>query len=178
MLSSEISKLMKVTFIGSPAVGKTTMLRLLSKDMIDKFYFPTHGFDLKTIKLDDYHIRIWDFGGQHSYFKTYSRDYLLGSDVIFAVTDSTPRNVLNTRELINYATHFVDKDCPVVAIANKQDLKKNDGRMTPKRVEDVLHVKTYGLTAINPNERITLMEIIRKELNQIVTRRSLKKDEL
>ena len=83
MLSSEISKLMKVTFIGSPAVGKTTMLRLLSKNLIDKFYFPTHGFDLKTIKLDDYNVRVWDFGGQHSYFKTYSRDYLLGSDVVF-----------------------------------------------------------------------------------------------
>ncbi len=178
MLSSEISKLMKVTFIGSPAVGKTTMLRLLSKDVIDKFYFPTHGFDLKTIKLDDYYLRIWDFGGQKSYFKTYSRDYLLGSDVIFVVTDSTPRNVLNTRELINYATHFVDKDCPIIAIANKQDLKQNDGRMTPNRVEEILHIKTYGLTAINPTERIKLMEIIRKELNQIVIRRSLKKYEL
>ena len=70
MLSSEISKLMKVTFIGSPAVGKTTMLRLFSKNLIDKFYFPTHGFDLKTIKLDDYNVRVWDFGGQHSYFNT------------------------------------------------------------------------------------------------------------
>lgn len=178
MLSSEISKLMKVTFIGAPAVGKTTMLRLLSKDMIGRFYFPTHGLDLKTIKLDDYHLRIWDFGGQKSYFKTYSRDYLLGSDVIFVVTDSTPRNVLNTRELINYATHFIEKDCPIVAIANKQDLKKNNGRMTPERVEDILHVKTYGLTAINPTERIKLMDIIRKELNQIVIRRRLKKDEL
>ncbi|NHJ21076.1 MAG: GTP-binding protein [Candidatus Lokiarchaeota archaeon] len=178
MLSSEISKLMKVTFIGSPAVGKTTMLRLLSKDIIDKFYFPTHGFDLKTIKLDDYHIRIWDFGGQQSYLKTYSRDYLLGSDILFVVTDSTPRNVLKSRELINYAAHFVDQDCPVVAIANKQDLTKNDGRMTPDRVEALLRVKTYGLTAINPAERTTLVEIIRKELNKIVIRKRAEKNEI
>ncbi len=178
MLVSDFSKLMKVTFIGSPAVGKTTMLRLLSRDFIDKFYFPTHGFDLKTIKLDDYTVKLWDFGGQTSYLKTYSRDYLLGSDVLFLVTDSTPRNVLNSRELINYATHFVDEECPIVAIANKQDLKKNDGRMTPERVEEILHVKTYGLTAINPSERLKLMNIIRKELNQIVIRRRSKKDEL
>jgi GTPase SAR1 family protein len=154
------------------------MLRLLSKDIIDKFYFPTHGFDLKTIKLDNYNIRIWDFGGQQSYLKTYSRDYLLGSDVIFVVTDSTPRNVLNSRELINYATHFVDKDCPIVAIANKQDLRKNDGRMTPDRVEEILHVKTYGLTAINPTERSKLMDIIRKELNKIVMRKRSKINEV
>ena len=154
------------------------MLRLLSKDTISKFYFPTHGFDLKTIKLDDYNIKVWDMGGQGQYLKAYSRDYLIGSDILFVVTDSTPRNVLNSRELINYATHFIDKDCPIVAIANKQDLKKNNGRMTPERVEDILHVKTYGLTAINPTERIKLTDIIRKELNQIIIRRRLKKDEL
>ncbi|MBY9010257.1 MAG: GTP-binding protein [Candidatus Lokiarchaeota archaeon] len=177
MLSSEISRLMKITFIGSPAVGKTTMLRLLSKDTIDKFYFPTHGFDLKTIKLDDYHIRIWDFGGQQSYLKTYSRDYLIGSDVLFIVTDSTPRNVLNSRELIQFATHFIDRECPIVAIANKQDLEKKNGKMSPSRVEELLHIKTYGLTAINPSERNKLLDIIRKELNQVLLRRRLKEDE-
>jgi len=178
MLSSEISKLMKVTFIGSPAVGKTTMLRLLSKDTIDRFYFPTHGFDLKTIKLDDYHIRIWDFGGQQSYLKTYSRDYLIGSDILFIVTDSTPRNVLNSRELIQFATHFIDRECPIIAIANKQDLEKRDGKMSPSRVEELLHIKTYGLTAINPSERNKLLDIIRKELNKVVLRRRSNEDEL
>ncbi len=178
MLSSEINRLMKVTFIGSPAVGKTTMLKLLSKDTIDKFYFPTHGFDLKTVKLDDYYLKVWDMGGQRSYFKAYSKDYLLGSDVIFIVTDSTPRNVLNSRELINYATHFVGKECPIIVIANKQDLQKSDGRMSPSRVEDILRVKTYGFSAINPNNRVKLMDIIRKELKQIAVRRRLKEIEL
>ena len=93
----------------------------------------------------------------------------------FIITDSSPRNVLNTRELINYAAQFVGKDCPIIAIANKQDLQKSDGRMNPKRVEEILRVKTYGLTAINPTERTKLMDIIRKELNQISVRRGLKK---
>lgn len=178
MLSSEIKSLMKITFIGSPAVGKTTMLKLLSKNSVDRLYLPTHGFDLKTVKLDDYYLKVWDMGGQRSYFKAYSKDYLLGSDVIFIVTDSTPRNVLNSRELINYATHFVGKECPIIAIANKQDLQKSDGRMSPNRVEDILRVKTYGFSAINPHNRIKLMDIIRKELKQIAIRRRLKEIEL
>ena len=175
MLSSELRSCLKITFIGSPAVGKTTMLRLLARETIDKLYLPTHGLDLKTVKFDDYLLRVWDLAGQESYFKTYSKDYLLGSDIIFIVTDSSPRNVLNSRDLINYACHFIGKECPIIAIANKQDLVKTDGRMDAKRVEDILHVKTYGLTAINPSERKNLMNIIKKELDQIVIRRGLKK---
>ncbi len=174
MLSSEIDRLVKITLIGSPAVGKTTMLRLLARETIDKLYFPTHGLDLKTVKFDNYYLRVWDLAGQKGYLRTYSKDYLLGSDIIFIVTDSSPRNVLNSRDLINYACHFIGKECPIIAIANKQDLVKTDGRMDAKRVEDILHVKTYGLTAINPSERIRLMNIIKKELDQIVIRRGLK----
>ncbi|MFW9895719.1 MAG: ADP-ribosylation factor-like protein [Candidatus Thorarchaeota archaeon] len=174
MLSSELSKLVKVTFIGAPAVGKTTMLKLLTEDHIDRFYIPTHGLDLRTVKFDDYYLRIWDLAGQSGYLRTYSRDYLLGSDIIFIVSDSTPRNVLNTRELINYACHFVGKECPIICIANKQDLVKTDGRMDARRVEDLLHVKTYGLTAIEPQERSKLLSIIKKELEKISNRRNLK----
>ena len=174
MLSSELHNLYKISIIGAPAVGKTTILKLLSKNTIDRLYLPTHGFDLKTVKLDNFTIRLWDFGGQQGYLKTYSSEHLLGSDILFIVTDSSPKNVLRSRELINYATHFVEKDCPIIALANKQDLVKNDGRMEPKRVEDVLQVKTYGLTAISPGERSRLMSIIKKELEIIAINRMMK----
>lgn len=175
MLSSEIEKLVKITFIGAPAVGKTTMLKLLSEDNIDRFYIPTHGFDLRTVKFNEYYLRIWDLGGQRSYLKTYSKDYLLGSDLIFIVTDSTPRNVLTSRNLINYACQFVGKECPIIAIANKQDMVKRDGRMDAKRVEDILRVKTHGLIAINPSERLKLVKIIKKELDKVLIRRRIRK---
>lgn len=174
MLSSEIDKLAKLTLIGYPATGKTTLAKLLAQNEIERLYFPTHGLDLKTVKFDDYFLRIWDLGGQRSYLKTYSSDYLLGSDIVFIITDSTPKNVLNSRELINYVCHFVGKECPIIAIANKQDLVKRDGRMDYKRVEDILHVKTYGLTAINPSERKRVINIIKKELDKIAVRRRRK----
>ena len=177
MYVSDLAKLVKITLIGSPAVGKTTMLKLLSKHTIDRFYVPTHGFDLKTVKFGDFHLRVWDLAGQSNYLKTYSKDLLLGSDIIFIITDSTPRNVLISRELINYAGHFVGKECPIIAIANKQDLVRRDGRMETKRVEDVLHVKTYGLTAIDPSEREKLINIIKNELNKVAKRRGLKEIE-
>lgn len=177
MLSTELNKLVKVSFIGHPAVGKTTCLKLLAKNTIDRIYLPTHGFDLKTVKLESFTLKIWDLAGQKNYLKTYSKDHLIGSDIIIIVTDSTPRNVLRSRELINYATHFIDEDCPIIAIANKQDLKSIDGRMDPERVGEILKIKTYGLSAINPSERMALINIIRKELEHVAIKRGMLKDE-
>ena len=178
MVSSTFQDLAKISIMGHPAVGKTTMLKLLTEDNYDPIYIPTQGFDLKSVKMRKFNLRVWDFGGQKAYLK-YLEEYLEGSDLVFIVTDSTPRNVLNSKKLIKLAKKIVDNECPVIAIANKQDLCKDDvSRMTPKLIEDLLDVKTYGLTAIMPSERKTLSEIIKKELNQTLRRKRLKKNEL
>ena len=164
--------------MGHPAVGKTTMLKLLARnDNFDPLYIPTQGFDLESIKLNNYNLKVWDFGGQKAYLK-YLEDYLEGSDLVFIVTDSTPRNVLNSKALIEIVKNLVDDDCLIIGIANKQDLCKNEkSRMNPKLIEDLLHIKTYGLTAINPTEKKKLTEIIEKELNHTLIRRGLKVSE-
>lgn len=175
MKNSSINDNLKISFIGHPAVGKTTILKLLSQKTIDRKYLPTQGFDLKTVKFDKFHLKLWDFGGQKAYLKMYLKDYLRGSDLVFVVTDSTPRNVLTSREMVDHASQLVeDDDCPIIAIANKQDLVDKDGRMSAERVENVLRVKTLGLTAIKRSERKKLMNRIKKELNHVLIRRRLK----
>lgn len=178
MLSSEISdfrNLAKVSIVGHPAVGKTSMLKLLSENTIVKRYIPTQGFDLKTVKFNNMIFKIWDFGGQKSYL-TYLDDYLIGSDIVFVVTDSSARNVLKSKSLIERIKNIIDKECPIIVIANKQDLCETDGRMKQQLVEDILHVKTYGLTAIRASERMKLIEIIKKELNQVLIRKEVKEN--
>ncbi len=177
MKTSNIDSLVKISLIGQPAVGKTTILKLLSEKTIDKIYMPTQGFDLKTVKFGKYNLKVWDFGGQKAYLKMYLKDYLRGSDIVFIVTDSSPKNVLNSREIIDYASTIVDEDCPIIAIANKQDLCENDGRMNTERVSNVLRVKTIGLTAIKRSERKRLIGTIKKELNQVLVRRRLNESE-
>ncbi|MFX1340692.1 MAG: ADP-ribosylation factor-like protein [Promethearchaeota archaeon] len=178
MVSPTFNALAKISIMGHPAVGKTTMLKLLAKtDNFDPLYIPTQGFDLEAIKLKNYNLKVWDFGGQKAYLK-YLEDYLEGSDLVFIVTDSTPRNVLNSKKLIELAKNLVDDECTIIAIANKQDLcKDGENRMNPKLVEDLLHIKTYGLTAINPTEKKKLIEIIEKELNHTLIRKGLKESE-
>ena len=158
------------------------MINLLLGKAPQLEYRPTIGlnFGHKMIKsmLGEHELNLWDFGGQKAYIKMYLKDYLKGSDLVFVVTDSTPINILTSRELIDFALQNVDENCPIIAIANKQDLCEHDGRMNSDRVEGVLHIKTYGLTAINPLERAKLIKIIEKELNQVLIRRRLKEIEI
>jgi len=178
LLSSETSdfrNLAKVSIVGHPAVGKTSMLKLLADSTIVKRYIPTQGFDLKTVKFNDMIFKIWDFGGQKSYL-TYLDDYLIGSDIVIVVTDSSARNVLKSKALIERIKNIMGKECPIIVIANKQDLCESDGRMKQQLVEDILHVKTYGLTAIRASERMKLIEIIKKELNQVLIRKEVKEN--
>ena len=173
-MKSNIENLVKVSIIGHPAVGKTTILKLLSQNTSDiQKYLPTQGFDLKSIRFANYRLNIWDFGGQKAYLMAYLKDYLMGSDLVFVVTDSTPRNVLTSKELIDFSNNIIGSDCPIIAIANKQDLIKTDGRMNAKRVENVLHVKTHGLTAIKSSERAKMVNIISEELARVVIRRNM-----
>lgn len=178
-MNLNIENLVKISIVDHPAVGKTTILKLLSHNSINnQKYLPTQGFDLKTVKFGNFKLNVWDFGGQKAYLKAYLKDYLLGSDIIFIVTDSTPRNVLTSKELIIHSNKIIGKECPIIAIANKQDLCKTDGRLSAARVENVLHVKTHGLTAIKSSERAKMMNIIKSELNQVVIRRKIADSEI
>ena len=156
MNSAPKRKISKISFVGCPAVGKTTIMKLLSGKLIDGKYNPTQGFDLGTVKLDGVTFKLWDFGGQKAYIKTQMKQYIVGSDIIFVVTDSTPKNVLTTKELVDYAMEL-ESGSKIVALANKQDLL---GHLTPRRVEDVLHVPTYPCVAISEEQREYLGHLI------------------
>ncbi|MHA1731087.1 MAG: ADP-ribosylation factor-like protein [Promethearchaeota archaeon] len=155
----------KCSFVGMPAVGKTTILKLLTGKRIDGCYVPTQGFDLGRVKFGNHIIKAWDFGGQKAYIKTYLKQYIFGSDVVFVVTDSTPKNVLSTRELIQFTVDVLGEEvCRIVALANKQDLP---GHMSADRVEDVLGVPTYPCVAVDPVQKSDLIGIIARELDEL-----------
>ena len=150
----------KISFVGSPAVGKTTLMKLLTQRHIEKSkkYNPTQGFDLGTLNFEGIKLKIWDFGGQKAYLKHYMSQYIQGSDIVFVVTDSSPKNVLSTKELVNHTRSLFPEDCAkIVALANKQDM---DGHLEPKMVKDVLQVPTYGISAIDNEQRRILLEMV------------------
>ncbi len=146
----------KISVVGFPAVGKTTLTKLIRGQIISGKYFPTIGFSLGTTNVDGVTFKFWDFGGQRNFIKQHLEKYIHGSDIIFVVTDSTPENVVATKELLEYSQNLVD-DCEIVGIANKQDLV---GHMDSKRIEETLGIPTFPMVAIDPTNREKIIEVI------------------
>lgn len=149
----------KVSFLGSPSVGKSTLIKLLSGQVPPLDYKPTIGLDFGSLQFGEHEVKLWDIGGQ-SAFQPFWNQYLNGSYLVFVVTDSTPQNVLQTKQLIDWVNRE-QKDARIVALANKQDI---EGHMDAKRVSNVLHVPTYGIIGIDPQQKEKLYYILIKEL--------------
>ena len=158
----------KISLVGSPAVGKSTLTKMIRGQQISGKYNPTMGFNLGSTVVKGISFRLWDFGGQKAFIKQHLSKYLQGSDIVFVITDSTPKNVLTTKELLDHCKTLVDEGCEVVAIANKQDMP---GHMTPERVEDVLQIPTFPMIAIDKNNRQRMVELINTLMSYVETRK-------
>ncbi|MFX1294429.1 MAG: ADP-ribosylation factor-like protein [Promethearchaeota archaeon] len=150
----------KVSFLGYPSVGKSTLIKLLSGQVPPLEYKPTIGIDFGSLKFGEHEVKLWDIGGQDA-FRPFWDQYLNGSYLVFVVTDSTPQNVLQTKQLIDWVNR-IQKNIHIVALANKQDIE--NGHFSAERIENVLHIPTYGITAIEPREKEKLYYILVKEL--------------
>ncbi len=149
----------KVSFLGAPSVGKSTLIKLLSGQIPPLDYKPTIGLDFGSLKFGEHEVKLWDIGGQAA-FQPFWNQYLNGTYLVFVVTDSTPQNVLQTKQLVDWVTR-TQKNARIVAIANKQDI---EGHFNAKRVENVLQIPTYGMTAIDIHQKEKLYYILIKEL--------------
>ncbi|MBD3228710.1 MAG: GTP-binding protein [Candidatus Lokiarchaeota archaeon] len=148
----------KTTFIGYPHVGKSTLLALLKGKMPDLRYKPTMLIDFESLNFGDHSVKIWDIGGQAS-FEPYWDQFVENSILNIVVCDSTPKNVLKTKMIIEKLEKA--QQARTIAIANKQDI---DGHMSAKRVENVLGVRTYPMVAIDFENKDRLYYILIREL--------------
>lgn len=85
--------------------------------------------------------------------------FLEGADLIVTVTDSTPQNVLQTKQIVDMIAR--KRNTRIIAIANKQDA---EGHMSSSRVENILQVPTYPMVAIEEKNKEDLHLILLEEL--------------
>ncbi|MBN2149984.1 MAG: GTP-binding protein [Candidatus Lokiarchaeota archaeon] len=146
----------KIALCGYSGVGKTTINRLIRAEEIPVEHVPTITGEIGVIKIGKLHFNIWDFAGQESFLKLWTK-FIKGSDAVLIVTDSTPENVERSKYFVSLAAEQAS-NAKVAVIANKQDLA---GAMPAEQVGKILGgSKSYGIVANDPQNRDKMINII------------------
>ena len=148
----------KAVLIGEANVGKTTLTKLLKEKHDLDERKPTIGVEISKVPTALGNMCVWDLAGQRR-FQFLWDESLRGSKLTIVVTDSTTKNVMLTKDLLE--RHLTKNAAKVIAIANKQDL---DDRMDPSSIEAALGVPTYGMVGINEQNKSKLRQIIERHL--------------
>ena len=164
----------KVSIIGDPGVGKTTLVHLICGEEIDLEYVPTINADITSLDGEDLGIHrslvFWDLAGQKSY-RSLWKSLLDSTDIALLVLDSSFENVNHSKEIMRDVLDKYYKNIIVIGIANKQDLPN---RLTPEFCQRILSeaernppIKVYGMIAINSDYKEAIFAILRDAIAKI-----------
>ena len=115
-------KEMRVLMLGLDNAGKTTaLLSFCGEDVAE--IPPTVGFNIKTIRVREFTVNIWDVGGQRS-IRAFWRNYFDSTDGLIWVVDSTDRQRINDCKTALNTVLGEERlrGSSLLILANKQDL--------------------------------------------------------
>lgn len=126
MVSKNYDYLFKLVFIGSAAVGKTSLLLRFSDDIFQTSFLATVGVDFKirTVEVNNKiaKIQIWDTAGQER-FKTISTAYFKGAQGVILTYDITDYQSFKDIEAwLSEIKKYADTDAIKILVGNKSDL--------------------------------------------------------
>ena len=123
----EVSMMM----VGLDGAGKTTIFYQL-KDRENLKTIPTIGFNVESLKYKGLNFTVWDIGGQLNHRVVWKHYYKDKDGIIYVVDSYDKERIENSAEELNHMLEEeVLKNCPLLVLANKQDLNE---AMSPKEV--------------------------------------------
>ncbi|MFX1364866.1 MAG: ADP-ribosylation factor-like protein [Promethearchaeota archaeon] len=145
----------KISLVGFSGVGKTTTTTLICATEIPSVHIPTITGKISTVKIGKLYFHLWDFAGQEQFSYLWN-DFILGSDAVLVITDSTLENVEKSKFFIE----LIKEHAPyahTAIIGNKQDLPD---ALNVEKIQEIIGLKTYSMVAIDPNNRDKMIQII------------------
>jgi small GTP-binding protein len=115
----------KISVLGDPSVGKTSLVRRYVTGAFSEAYLSTIGvtFLRKELTLGPHEVslQIWDLGGQNL-FSTVRANYLRGTHGALVLFDLTQKTTLaHVQQWIDEIINVAGK-IPIIVIGNKSDL--------------------------------------------------------
>lgn len=145
----------KISLVGFSGVGKTTTTKLICASEIPSVHIPTITGKISTVKIGKLYFHLWDFAGQEQFSYLWN-DFILGSDAVLIITDSTLENVEKSKFFIELIKEHAPHAHTAI-IGNKQDLPS---ALPVEKIEEILSLKTYSMVAIDQNNREKMIQII------------------
>lgn len=132
----------RVLVLGLDNSGKTTVLNQLLHEPIDKIQ-PTIGFQIKTLKLSNKVLQMWDIGGQKT-LRPFWFNYFEKTDYLIWVIDILDNRLMESLNLLQEIVRENDRinlQFEVFILLNKVDLLPPDEHGPDSLLETVDHVK-------------------------------------
>ena len=153
----------KIVMLGDGAVGKTAMTTRFTQNFFDSDYKRTIGSDfaIKRLTLEDINaqvtLQVWDLAGQPR-FESVRQGFYRGARGGLLLYDVTRRRTfLNVDNWKEEAFKNLDREIPIVLVANKVDLKDSrvvtteEGETYAKK-NGFIYVESSALTGENVEE--------------------------
>ncbi len=177
-------KQFKISLIGDPYVGKTSIRRSYLDKVFKTSYIPTIGVDFarKSIVVDGtpVHLVIWDIAGQPLYESLRKRYYegCRGLIIVYSVVNRESFD--HVEDWLVQAQGFMGKLPPLLVIGNKTDLRldrspgevvsteegREFSRIIGQRLRSkALFIETSALTGHNIDEAFNAL--VRMMLEQV-----------
>ena len=124
-MSSRRTRKLKISMLGSFAVGKTSLVRRFVSQIYSEEYITTIGARVEKKHIDyknePYSLLVWDLNGEDK-FQKLNMEYLLGSQGYLLVIDKTRPATLQVAHSLHQRAQLVLGETPFILVVNKSDL--------------------------------------------------------
>ena len=133
----------KISVIGYDFVGKSSVTEMIKSGSIPRKYEETTHLKKYKAKLFGMPILLWDIPDQGDISEKIWQSFILGSDAVILVVDSTQKNAEESKLMIDITDRIIPH-AELLIVANKQDL---DDSLKPEEIVNILGSKVLPFVA-------------------------------